>query len=612
MDEKELAKLQALDNSYLIDFISTYVELCNPDSVFVRTDSADDVSYIRNRSVSLGEEQKLALDGQTIHFDGGSDQARDKKNTKYLLKAGQDLGKHINSTDREKGLVEITGYLRAIMKGKQMYVCFFCLGPLDSEFSILAVQITDSAYVSHSEDILYRPGYEQFKKNKGVKEFFKFVHSAGQLDGTISKNIDKRRVYIDLEDKKVYSVNTQYAGNTVGLKKLALRLAINKASREGWLAEHMFVMGIDDEKGEKFYFCGAYPSMCGKTSTAMLKGEAIIGDDIAYLRKREGEVFAVNVERGIFGIIKDVNSKDDAILFKILNGANEVIFSNILIDEAGVPYWIGKDGLLPHKGTNYSGSWVPGKTDVSGQEIPPSHKNARYTIRLKSLENLDANLENPAGVVVKGLIYGGRDSDTSVPVEASFSWQHGIITKAAILESETTAATLGQEGVRVFNPMSNIDFLSITMAKYIEMNLDFAKGLTQAPLIFSVNYFLGDKDGKFLNRMQDKRVWLKWIRLMADGQVGALKAATGLIPKYDDLRKLFEDVLGKGYTEADYVTQFTLRIPQNLAKIERVRNIYKEAKGISRILFDELDAQEVRLKEFQKQFGDYVSPLKLT
>jgi phosphoenolpyruvate carboxykinase (GTP) len=369
----------------------------------------------------------------------------------------------------------------------------------------------------------------------------------------------------------------------------------------------MFLMGVTDETGKKEYFAGAYPSMCGKTSTAMVPGESIVGDDIAYLRAIDGKAYCVNVERGIFGIIKDVNVCDDPVLFKSLTKEGEVIFSNILIDD-GVPFWIGKSKETPHKGINFSGEWVPGKTDSNGVEITPSHKNARFTIRLKDLENVDENLENPKGVEVKGLIYGGRDSDTSVPVEQALSWQHGIIIKAASLESETTAATLGKEGVRVFNPMSNMDFLSIPLGKYIDMNLEFANKLSNPPLIFSVNYFLRGEDGMFLNGIADKKVWLKWIRQRSDGKVKGLVTPTGIIPQYEDLAALFKSVLDKEYTKEDYIKQFSLRIPENLAKLERIENIYKEQKDIPGCMFKELEEQRARLKVCQKDFGDYVSP----
>ena len=611
VDQANLEKLQALGSDKLLSFVAEYISLCNPKSVFVRTDASQDADYIRAKTVELGEEIALKTKGHTIHFDGTKDQARDKAATKYLLKKDTYMGHYINSTEREEGLSEVHGILNNIMEGKEMIIAFFCLGPVNSEFSIPAVQITDSYYVTHSEDLLYRPGYEEFKR-KAKDGFFRFVHSAGELDGAVSKNVDKRRVYIDLEEKIVFSTNTQYAGNTVGLKKLSLRLAINKASKEEWLAEHMFVMGVYDEDGKKAYFCGAYPSMCGKTSTAMINGETIVGDDIAYLRIKDKKAMAANVERGIFGIIKDVNAKDDPTIFKSLEAEGEVIFSNILMDENKVPFWLGKNNNTPHKGINFSGEWYPGKTNLQGDEIPPSHRNARYTIKLSALENVDENLENPDGVEIAGLIYGGRDSDTSVPVEQALSWDQGIVVKAACLESETTAATLGKEGVRSFCPMSNIDFVSIPLGDYIKNNIDFGAKLEKKPLIFSSNYFLRDDKGKFFNDMEDKKVWLKWMRMRVDGKAQALLSPTGMVPMYQDLAMLFKGVLNKEYTKESYTAQFTIRIPENLAKIERMRNIYKDLKYIPDVFYKELDAQEKRLKEFQEKLGDYITPDKLS
>ncbi|MCF7894217.1 MAG: phosphoenolpyruvate carboxykinase (GTP) [Candidatus Omnitrophica bacterium] len=608
LDQKNFQKLESLENPDLFDFIAEAIQLCNPSSVFVRTDSEEDVAYIRKKAKELGEEKALAIKGYTVHFDGYNDQARDKKNTKYLLSKDSLEKSRLNSLGKQQGTDEIKEILKDIMQGKEMFICFFCLGPNDSMFSLPSVQITDSSYVAHSEDILYRPGYDQFRKIKKKSEFFKFIHSAGELENGVSKNVDKRRVYINLDDQIVYSTNTQYAGNTVGLKKLALRLAINKATSQDWLAEHMFVMSVSDKEGNKSYFCGAYPSMCGKTSTAMIEGETIIGDDIAYLKKKDSKVFGTNVERGAFGIIKGVNREDDPIIYKTLSKEGEVIFSNILVSEDNTPFWEGKSKEHPPAGLNFSGRWFPGKTDTEGEEIPASHKNARFTIRIRDLENVDENLNNPNGVEIKGLIYGGRDSDTSVPIEQAFNWQHGIITKAASLESETTAATLGQEGVRVFNPMSNMDFLSVPLGRYIQANLDFQKNLEEVPLIFSVNYFLRDKEGKFLNGMKDKQVWLKWAKLRADKKVEAIKTPTGFIPQYQDLKILFKDYLGKDYSQEDYNTQFTLRVVENLEKIERIINIYQDRENIPPILFEELEKQKERLLDCQKNHRDYPKP----
>ena len=602
-------KLLALNNPDLLDFVAKYVEYCNPASVFVRTDVPEDARYIRDKAINNGEERKLAISGHTIHFDGYNDQARDKANTKYLLPPDVELGADIKAIDKTEGLDEINGLLRNIMAGKEMYIGFFCLGPTNSLFSIPAIQITDSSYVAHSEDILIRKGYEMFKKLGETNKFFKFVHSAGELEGGASKNIDKRRVYIDLENDIVFSVNTQYAGNTVGLKKLAMRLAIKKASFEGWLTEHMFIMGVHGPKGRVSYFAGSFPSACGKTSTAMLEGETIIGDDIAYLRSIEGKIRAVNVECGMFGIIRDVNQKGDPLIWEALNSPGEVIFSNVLVADKGAPYWLGDGRKIPEKGINYSGEWTIGKKDAKGQEISHSHKNARYTVRLSELKNCDPKVNDPKGVELSGIIYGGRDSDTTVPVEQAFDWNHGILMKGATIESETTAATLGKEGVRKFNLMANIDFLSIPMGRYINNNCDLGNSANKPPQVFSVNYFLKDKDGKYLNGVKDKHVWIKWMELRTHGDVSAIKTPTGYIPEYKDLEKLFKEVLSKEYTREDYIKQFTLRVPESLTKIKRITEIYKtKVPDAPHILFEALDEQKQRLELVRKNLGDYVSP----
>jgi len=613
LEQAQYEKLMVLENPTLHQFIAKYIDLLNPSKVFVGTDDEKDISYVRETAIKNGEERKLKIRGHTVHFDGYYDQARDKKNTKFLLPKGVNLGKNINYIDREEGLKEIFGIMKDIMKGHELFVRFYCLGPVFSEFSIPAVQLTDSPYVTHSEDLLYRHGYEYFKSIGDSRDFFKFVHSEGELDeNNVSKNIDKRRVYIDLQENIVYSANTQYGGNTIGLKKLAMRLAINKASKEGWLTEHMFVMGVNGPNNRVSYFTGAFPSMCGKTSTSMVEGERIVGDDIAYLRKRNGDVYAVNVEKGIFGIIQGINSKDDKLLWEALHREGEIIFSNILVTEDGDVFWIGKDDKLPERGINHSGEWYPGKKDKEGNEIPVSHKNARFTLDMKLLSNRDPEMDNPAGLKLSGIIYGGRDSDTWVPVEESFNWEHGIITKGASLESETTAATLGQEGVRRFNPMSNLDFLSITIGKYIDINLKFGADLENPPKIFSVNYFLKDENGNWLNEREDKRVWLKWMELRTNGDVEAIKTASGFIPKYGDLKRLFKDVLNKEYSEKDYIKQFTLRIPENLAKIDRIVDIYKnDIPDAPTRIFEVLEEQKQRFIDLQKKVGDYVSPFDL-
>ncbi|MDP6046490.1 MAG: phosphoenolpyruvate carboxykinase domain-containing protein, partial [Phycisphaerae bacterium] len=270
----------------------------------------------------------------------------------------------------------------------------------------------------------------------------------------------------------------------------------------------------------------------------------------------------------------------------------------------GVPAWMGMGVDLPADGTNYQGAWTSDMTDVN-----PSHKNARYTVRINSLANADVKADAPDGVELGAIVYGGRDSDISVPVQQSYDWAHGIMIGAS-LESETTAATLGAEGVRTFNPMSNMDFLSMPLSQYIGNNLDFAGKLDAEPMIFGVNYFL-KKDGKFLNGKLDKGIWVKWMELRVHGEVEAIPSPTGLIPKHEDLARLFKQYRDFDYTEQMYVDQFTIRIPENLAKLDRIGEIYAGTPNTPAALTDAMDAQRKRLTDVQAEKGDYVSPLDL-
>lgn len=610
---KDFEKLSAIDNPNVHEFIAKANDLCHPEKIFICSDSAEDIAYVRKQAVACGEEQAiLTMPGHTVHFDGEQDQGRDRQATKYLVPKGVTLSKALNQIDRQEGLTEVRRALRDLMAGKTMIVRFVSLGPRDSVFTILGLQCTDSWYVAHTEDLLYRTGYGQFVKAGPKSDFLRVLHSAGRLTPEmVSADYKDKRIYIDHMDNTIYSVNTQYAGNSVGFKKLAFRLAIRKASSEGWLAEHMLLMGVYGPNKRKTYFAGAFPSACGKTSTAMLPGETILGDDIAYLREIDSVARAVNVECGIFGIIQDVKERDDALIWKVLNSPGEVVFSNILVKD-GQPYWLGMGKELPKDGLNYTGQWYEGKKDETGAEIPPAHKNARYAVALTALENVDPELNNPDGVELGGIMYGGRDAKAYVPVQQSYNWEHGIVAFGASLETETTFATIGKEGVPEINMMSIQDFISIPLGKNVSNNLEFGRKLKKQPVIFGVNYFLRDlATNKYLNTPQDKHVWIKWMELRVHNEVEAIKTPTGYIPKYEDLKKLFKEVLNKDYAKEDYIKQFTTRVPENLAKIERVSKFYQEnVTDIPLEMFGQLYMQKERLLAAKEKYGDYISPEK--
>jgi phosphoenolpyruvate carboxykinase (GTP) len=613
LSQEDLKKIEYLNNPKVLNIVEEFINLLKPAKATVITDSQEDIDYVRELAIRTGEERKLAMKGHTIHYDSYYDQARDKGNTRVLVIPGMKMSKVINTISREEGVKEVMEIMEGTMAGKEALIRFFCLGPLGSKFSIPALQITDSSYVAHSEDILYRSGYEEFKKLNGSENFFYFIHSAGALDergNTI--NINKRRIYMDLKENRVLTVNNQYAGNSLGLKKLALRLAIYKANNEDWLTEHMFIMGIKPEgKNRMSYFTGAFPSACGKTSTAMVPGQSIVGDDIAYLKEwDDGTCHAVNIEQGIFGIITDVNPKDDPFIYEVLTTPRELIFSNVLINN-GKPYWLNMGQELPDEGMNhFSENWKLGDKDKEGKAVEHAHKNARYTVRINELSNADPNLHNPDGVPIRGVIYGGRDSDTSVPVFQSLNWEHGVYIGATV-ESETTAATIGQVGVRKFSPMANLDFLVVQLGKYIKNHINFGNKLKKPPLVFATNYFIKEND-EFLSEKVDKKVWLIWMEGRVHGEYGAIETAIGYIPKYEDVKPLFRQIFNRDYTKELYEKQFSIRVQKFLEKVERMEKIYADEEDIPQAFINILKDQKERLLAYKEKYNkDSVSPFEI-
>jgi phosphoenolpyruvate carboxykinase (GTP) len=609
LDKPSLENLEDLGNQHVIDQLDGFIKLCKPARVTVFGESLEDVAHVRELALERGEEAPLKMKGHTIHFDGFYDLARDVGSTKVLTPPGMRLSKNINTINRDEGLKEILGIMDGCMKGKEMLVKFYSLGPTNSRFSLCAMQVTDSSYVAHSEDLLYRQGYEQFKHLKGGKEFFTFLHSAGELDDRkVTKNTVSRRIYIDVADGKVYSANNQYAGNSVGLKKLALRLAIYKANHEDWLSEHMLLMGIHPPAKKRVtYFAGAYPSACGKTSTAMIPGQSIVGDDIAYLKEdKEGYCRGVNIEQGIFGIIQDVNPVDDPLIYKSLTTPRELIFSNILISD-GIPYWLGMGrSNIPEKGTNFSGDWFKGKKDKDGNEIPFAHGNARYTMRLSELENVDPRYNDPDGVTVEGIFYGGRDSDTNVPIAEALSWEHGVYI-GATLESETTTATIGKTGVRRQDPMANIDFVVVPLSTYLTNHIKFGRKLRHKPRVYATNYFLRH-EGKYTNTKVDKKIWVLWAEGRVKEEYDAIKTPIGMIPHYKDLKQLFKTVFKKDYTEEEYIQQFSIRVTKYLEKIARMEQLYKDEPNMPREFWDMLNQQKRENHELKIRTGKDALP----
>lgn len=264
---------------------------------------------------------------------------------------------------------------------------------------------------------------------------------------------------------------------------------------------------------------------------------------------------------------------------------------------------------IPEEGENYCGHWEKGMKGPDGKETTPSHKNARYTVRMSDLDNRDPEWDKPEGHKLDGVIYGGRDSDTSVPVREAYSWEHGVCTMGAMLESETTSATIGQEGVRKWNVMSNMDFLSMSVGHYIKNNLEFAKDI-ERPKVFGTNYFL-KKDGKFQNAILDKAVWVKWMDLRIHGDADAIDGGCGLIPIYEDLKPIFKEVRGTDYSKEDYVSQFSINVQALIDKLDRMEKIYSDISDTPQTMKDEMAAQRDRLEKMKAEKGEVISPFAL-
>jgi phosphoenolpyruvate carboxykinase (GTP) len=407
-----------------------------------------------------------------------------------------------------------------------------------------------------------------------------------------------------------------YAGNTLLLKKGNHRFAVDIATyhqREDKMSEHMFITGLTGPGGRRTYVAGAAPSGCGKTTTAMV-GTDFIGDDLAqFWIADDGTLRGINPEQGIFGIVRDVNREDDPYLMRALRDEGaRVIWSNVLIDDHGVPHWEGNGEEYPKKGLNFQGAWWEGKTDESGKAVPISHPNARCTVRCAYIGNYNAgDAEDPNGVEIKVITYSGRDSDTMPPVWVAKSADHGVVIGASIL-SAATATEVGVSGVRR-QPWANEPFIPGPLADYMDAQFAFFNSpkLKSRPTMAGLNYFLthaarcGATDG-LLGEKRDVKVWLAWLELKAHGDVDAIETPIGFIPKYEDLRALFAGI-GKEYPRALYDKQFAFYVDNILARIELQEDAYRKEQDLPPRLFEVYEEQRRGLQDLKARYGPIVS-----
>ncbi|MGD9973768.1 MAG: phosphoenolpyruvate carboxykinase (GTP) [Desulfatirhabdiaceae bacterium] len=620
MTDDQLEKIQKIHNQAAILKIANAIAMCNPDSVFVNNGSEADRQFIRNLALEKGEEARLAMPDHTIHFDLKEEQGRIIDRTFYIANEGEQLSSLANKILRADALVDIQDKMIGIMKGKAMIVGFYIRGPAGSPAANPALELTSSAYVAHSAEILYRNVFDRFDEEAiRLGHFYTNIHSEGH---NRAEDLPNARVFMDRSHWTTYSFNCTYAGNTLLLKKGNHRFSVDKAvyeNRGQELSEHMFITGLLGPGGRETWFAGAAPSGCGKTTTAMA-GDLFVGDDLAQMWiDADGSIRSINPECGIFGILEDVNQEGDPKLMALLrNPGTEVIWSNVLIDANGKPHWVGNGEEPPTRGINFQGAWEAGKLDSKGKPVPISHANARCTLSSSALANYSKKAEAPEGVETRVITYSGRDSDTMPPVWVAKTPDHGVVIGACIV-SAATATEVGAVGVKR-SPWANAPFIPGSLGDYMDAQFKFFGNPKIAPdkqpIMAGLNYFLthasrGGDGKKLLGEKRDVKVWMAWLDRRAWHEVDAIETPMGFIPRYDDLKMLFETIIQKDYPRDLYDRQFSLYIDNIIARIEMQVAAYQKGTRIPARLFEILNEQLTGLAKLRQDFGPIVLPSQL-
>ena len=621
MDAEHFARIQRIKNTEVILKIANAIVLCGPDKVFVNTGSEADRQYIRELSIQKGEEAPLPMTDHTIHYDLKEEQGRIIDRTFYIANPNDLVSSLANKIYRDEALIDIREKMTGIMAAKVALVGFYVRGPVGSPVSNPALEISSSTYVLHSAEILYRNAFSDFDSQvEQLGHFFSNIHSEGL---NRPEDLPNARVYMDRSHQTTYSFNCTYAGNTLLMKKGNHRFAVDRSVYEKMgkeAAEHMFITGITGPGDRITWMTGAAPSGCGKTTSAMA-GDHFVGDDLAQMWIAEdGSIRSINPECGIFGIVEDVNWEGDPKLMECLrNPGTEVIWSNVLIDENDVPQWTGNgEDPPPQKGKSFQGHWERGMVDENGKEIAMSHPNSRCTLSNSALENYSEMNEDPGGVETRIITYSGRDSDTMPPVWVAKDPDQGVVIGACIV-SAATATEVGATGVRR-QPWANAPFIPGSLGEYMEAQFQFF-GRDQIapdkqPIMAGLNYFLtdaarGGTSRKLLGEKRDVKAWMAWLERRAHKEVEAIETPIGYLPKYEDLKDLFNSKIDKEYPEDLYVKQFSLYIDHIFARIDLQIEAYGKEANIPVKLFEVLNEQKEGLQILKNKYGSVVTPSQL-
>ncbi len=524
-------------NQKVLTWLDEMTKICRPDQVVWIDGSQEQLDALRNEACSTGEIIKLNEDkypGCYLHRTAVNDVARVENRTFICTAKECDCGPTNNWMEPAKAYDLAYGLFEGSMEGRTMYVIPYSMGPVGSPFSKIGFELTDSIYVVLNMHIMTRIG-KAVVDALGDGDFVKGLHAR--------KDIDENNRYIMHfpEDNTILSVNSGYGGNVLlGKKCFALRIASNLARKEGWLAEHMLILGVEYPDGHTEYVCAAFPSACGKTNLAMLippevykkQGYKVwcVGDDIAWLRPgADGRLWAINPEYGFFGVAPGTNAKSN--YNALMSTKKNTIFTNVVHNlEDNTIWWEGLDKNPPANAIDWKGNPWNGDMGYKG-----AHPNSRFTAPALNCPTLSKEFENPNGVPISAIVFGGRRAKTTPLVYQSFDWNHGAFV-GSTMASETAAAAAGAVGVVRRDPMAMLPFCGYHMGDYFKHWLEVGSKLTNPPKIFNVNWFRQDDNGNFMwPGFGDNMRALMWILDRCNGKADAVESAIGYMPKAEDL-----------------------------------------------------------------------------
>ncbi|MGN0467817.1 MAG: phosphoenolpyruvate carboxykinase (GTP) [Acutalibacteraceae bacterium] len=570
-------------NPSVLAWLEDQIKLVTPDSVVWIDGSEEQLEALRAEAVSTGEMIKLneeKLPGCYYHRTAPNDVARVEDRTLICSKKEEDAGPTNHWMAPDKAYEMLYDIARGSYKGRTMYVIPYSMGPIGSPLAKIGIEVTDSIYVVLNMNIMTRVSTKVLDVLGDSNDWVRGLHAKCDVDP------EKRWICQFPEDNTIISVNSAYGGNVLlGKKCFALRIASYQAKNEGWMAEHMLILGIENPQGETKYVCAAFPSACGKTNLAMMippegykkKGYKVwtVGDDISWMRQgKDGRLYAINPENGFFGVAPGTNMKSNP--NALISTQKGTIFTNVArnLDDNTV-WWESLDKNPPVNAEEWKGAKVNGPEYIAeGNKL--AHPNSRFTAPTANCPCLSSEFENPQGVPISAIIFGGRRPDTVPLVYQSRDWNNGVFI-GSITGSETTAAAAGAVGVVRRDPMAMLPFCGYHMGDYFKHWIEMGEKLgDKAPKIFNVNWFRVDEDGHFIwPGFGDNLRVLEWILKRCDGEVDAKETAIGYVPYAKDIN-------------LEGLDDFSIETLEKILAVDNAKWA-KEAEGV---------------EEFYKKFGD--------